>query len=101
MTGVDIENRLKRVVLDHLGRPLPIDELRRETSLYGRGLGFSSLDLVSLLVAVEETFDIFFEGEEMSAAAQTFGALLAAVECKVNASAADRDGLSQARCIAR
>ena len=91
MTRVDIEERLKRVVLDRLGRPLPIEELRRETSLYGRGLGFSSLDLVSLLVAVEETFDIFFEGDEMSAAAETFGALLAAVERKVTVDSARPD----------
>jgi len=91
MTRANIEDRLKRVVLDRLSGPLPVDALRDDTSLYGRGLGFSSLDLVSLLVAVEEAFDIFFEGDEMSAAAETFGALKAAVERKVHAGAAERD----------
>jgi acyl carrier protein len=90
-TRAAVEDRLKQVVLDHLDRPLPVDELRGETSLYGRGLGFSSLDLVSLIVAVEQTFDIFFEAEDMSAAAQTFGTLLAAVERKLHADSVERD----------
>lgn len=89
MTPAEIEAQLKGVVLDHLGLTLAGADVRRDTSLLGRGLGVSSLDIVSLLLAVEERFAIFFEADEMSDAAQTFGALLAAVERKLEASAAD------------
>lgn len=79
----DVEERLKTVVLNHSGRPMPLADLQYGTSLYGQGLGFSSLDLWSLIVAVEEAFGVFFEEEDMFPAIETFGPLLSALQSKL------------------
>ena len=78
-----VEERLRKVLLAQLDHSLAVDEIGDETSLYGKGLGLDSVDVVSLIVGVEEEFDIFFEAEEIAASVATFGSLARAIEQKL------------------
>ena len=49
----DIENRVKKIVVEHLG----IDEGKVETASFIDDLGADSLDTVELVMAFEEEFD--------------------------------------------
>ena len=82
-----IRERLVGVVLGHLKRPADRERLGLTTPLRGRGLGLDSLDLISLIVRVEEEFEIFFEADEIAGSVTTLGALLATVERKIGSSA--------------
>jgi acyl carrier protein len=84
MSTDNIEQRLKTVLIDQLGFSLSPDRIRRETTLYGKGLGFDSVDLVTLITRLEEEFDIFFEPEEIGSSTQNFGVLLQSVQKKLN-----------------
>jgi acyl carrier protein len=81
----DIEPRLKALLVDQLPYRLDPERILPTSVLHGRGLGLSSLDLVTLIMRVEEEFDVFFEADEMSDAVATFGALLSVTERKVHA----------------
>lgn len=83
MTGESIKERLKEILVDKLGYPLNVAHVREDTSLYGKGLGLDSLDVVSLVVRLENEFDIFFEAAEVSASVGTFGSLFRAVQQKL------------------
>jgi acyl carrier protein len=84
MNTNNIEQRLKTVLIDQLGFSLSPERIHRETSLYGKGLGLDSVDLVTLVMRVEEEFDIFFEPEEIGPSTKNFGVLLRAIEAKTN-----------------
>lgn len=92
--GAGIQQRLVDVLITHLKRPLSPARLGLSTPLYGRGLGLSSLDVVSLIVKLEEEFEVFFEADEIASSVQTLGTLVAAVERKIEpaASPGDRAG---------
>ena len=62
---VNIEDRVKKVILDMVERNLDPEKIVRETPLIGKGLGLDSVDLFDLVVNLEEEFDIFFEGSEL------------------------------------
>ncbi len=78
-----VEERLKKILVDQLSNSLSMKQIREETSLYGRGLGLDSLDVVSLVVRLEDEFDIFFEAEEVTASMENFGTLLRSIQHKV------------------
>lgn len=78
-----LAERLKKILVEELAYPVSPDEIRETTSLYGKGLGLGSVDVVSLVVALEEAFDIFFEAEEVADIVESFGSLLAAVRGKL------------------
>jgi acyl carrier protein len=80
----NVRERLKTVLINQLGFPLRPERIREETSLYGKGLGLDSVDVVSLITRLEEEFDIFFEPEEIGASVKTFGFLLRSVQKKLN-----------------
>ena len=84
MSPDNIEQRLKTVLIDQLGFSLSPDRIHQETTLYGKGLGLDSVDLVTLIARLEEEFDIFFEPEEIGPSTQNFGVLLQSVEKKLN-----------------
>jgi len=84
MNTDSLEHRVKTILIDQLGFSLSPERIRRETSLYGKGLGLDSVDLVTLVTRLEEEFDIFFEPEEIGLSAKNFGLLLEAVERKLN-----------------
>lgn len=79
-----IEERLKQVVVDQLDYPMARERIGRTTSLYGKGLGLSSLDVVSLIVRLEEEFGIFFDPGEIAPSLENFGALLRMIQKKHN-----------------
>jgi len=83
ITDNNIETRLKKILVDELSYPLNIEQIREDTSLYGKGLGLDSLDGVSLVVQLEEEFDIFFEPEEFVTGLETFGSLLRIIRSKL------------------
>jgi acyl carrier protein len=77
-----IRRQLARILADQLGYSLDPEKIRDDISLYGKGLGLNSLDAVSLVVRLEEAFDITFEAEDIAASVKTFGALVRTVEQK-------------------
>jgi acyl carrier protein len=82
----DLEERLRKILVEQLDYRLGADRVRHDTSLYGKGLGLSSLDAVALVVRLEDEFDVFFEPEEFTEILATFGSLLSAVRRKVGSS---------------
>ena len=52
--------------------------------MYGKGLGLNSIDIMSLIVRLEDEFDIFFEADEVEATVGTFGTLVSVVERKLS-----------------
>ena len=85
-----IEDRLVQILAEHLKVPLKREKIREDMSLRGRGLGLDSVDVVSLVVKLEEAFDIFFEAEEVAQCAETFGSLLRTIRHKVVGGAAPK-----------
>jgi acyl carrier protein len=81
--GHDTRERLRRILIDQLNYTYAPETIRPETPLYGKGLGLDSVDVVSLMVRLEEEFEIFFEAEEVVSGIQTFGSLLQAIERKL------------------
>ena len=80
----DLDLRLKRVIVEQLPYSLKISDIRTDTSLYGKGLGLNSIDIMSLIVRLEDEFDIFFEADEVEATVGTFGTLVSVVERKLS-----------------
>ena len=80
-----IDDRLRKVLVEQLKYPLSASEIVEHTSLYGKGLGLDSLDVVSLIVRVEDEFDIVVEAEEVADIVKTFGTLRDAVHRKLEA----------------
>lgn len=58
----DITERLKQVIVDLHGNH-PKDEVKLE-SRFTEDLGFDSLDVVELMMAVEDEFDLMISDEE-------------------------------------
>jgi acyl carrier protein len=81
----DVEPRLKALLVEQLKYPLAPENILPASTLQGRGLGLSSLDLVALIMRVEEEFDVIFEADELSDAVVTFGTLLSVTERKIHA----------------
>lgn len=79
----NIAERLKNLLILQLNYPMGKEQIRAETSLYGKGMGLNSVDVVSLIVKIEDQFEIFFEAEEIAPAIKTFGSLLRVVEQKL------------------
>jgi acyl carrier protein len=85
----DVERSLKRILVERFRYRIAPDRITAGTPLMGKGLGLSSLDVVALVVALEETFDVIFEAEDMSGMIATFGTLAAAVHAKLAAGGPD------------
>lgn len=88
---VEFEERLKKILVDQLQYPLNTERIHAQTSLYGKGLGLDSLDVVALVVRLEDEFDIFFEPDEVAASVKTFGSLVATIGRKLDAHAPEGD----------
>jgi acyl carrier protein len=87
MTAEVLRDRLMRILALQLNSPSGLDSIRDDTPLHGKGLGLDSVDVVSLIVKVEEEFEIFIEAEEVADSVRTFGALLRTVHRKANGEA--------------
>jgi acyl carrier protein len=79
----ELEQRLRRLLVEQLDYRIADGEIAPETPLMGKGLGLSSLDVVALVIAVEEAFDVIFEADEVSSMVATFGALRGALAEKL------------------
>jgi len=62
---INIEDRVKKVILDIVKHRLNPEEIVRETPLIGKGLGLDSVGVFELVLNLETEFDIFFEGSEL------------------------------------
>jgi acyl carrier protein len=78
-----LQEQLKELLADQLGYPLDVAKIREDTSLYGKGMGLDSVDVISFVVRLEEKFEIFFEAEEVVPSMATFGALVQTVYQKL------------------
>jgi acyl carrier protein len=65
MNTEDIANNLKSNIVNLLNRPEIADEISDQTELFN--MGMDSVILVSLVVQIEQEFEIFFEDEELVA----------------------------------
>lgn len=57
-------------------------EIGPETSLYGKGIGLSSVDVMALIIRVEGVFDICFDDGEIVGSVETFETLVRAIRRK-------------------
>ena len=76
IANIEIEKRLKQILVEQLNDSLKTERIHKATSLCGKGLGLDSLDAVSLIIRLEEEFDIFFTPAEIAPSLETFEALL-------------------------
>lgn len=81
--SADIRAKVLAIIADHLC--VEIAELSDAQSL-DRGLGLDSLDVIEILMAMEEEFDIISTPED-DAAVSTVGDIIALVERLVGAKA--------------
>ena len=73
-----LEARLRRLLVEQTGDSGAWESLDEDTPIVGAGIGLSSLDTVSLMVRIENEFDLFFEADEFGESLKNFGALLLA-----------------------
>ncbi len=62
-----ILNRLKDIIANKLDVNLTAAEIDENVSLFEDGLGLDSIAIVDLIVAIESTFTISIEDEELNA----------------------------------
>lgn len=86
----EAEQQLRRLLVERLGYRIADADIAPDTSLMGKGLGLSSLDVVDLVVAVEDAFEVIFEADEVSSMVATYGALRSALAGKLGARAGVR-----------
>lgn len=79
-----VEERVKKILTEQLSYPFTKEQIDDSTSLYGKGLGLDSVDLLSLVVRLEEEFGIFFDPAEVVAALKNVPSLMKMIELKVN-----------------
>jgi acyl carrier protein len=79
----ETDSRLRTLLVERLGYRVGAGEIAPDTPLMGKGLGLSSLDVVALVVALEDAFDVIFEAEEISDMVATFGTLRRALGGKL------------------
>jgi acyl carrier protein len=78
-----LDERLRRLLVEQTGGSGAWDSLDEDTQIVGAGIGLSSLDTVSLMVRIENEFDLFFEADEFGESLKNFGTLLSTVRRKI------------------
>jgi len=81
----ELEDRMKKLMADQTGGAVSWEEIDRDTPLIGRGLGLTSLDSVSLMIRIENEFDVFLDAEEFASSLESFGSLVEAIRGKIEA----------------
>lgn len=69
----NIEDRVKNVIMKTLRINLDANEIKRDTSLMGKGLGLDSVGVMELVVGLEQEFDLYFEDSDLSG--ELFGSI--------------------------
>jgi acyl carrier protein len=62
----DIEDRVKKVIIERLKLNVNAGEISNNTPLIGKGLGLDSVGVLELVVGLEQEFDIMFDDSEMN-----------------------------------
>ena len=83
MSHESVREKLKKLLVDQMQFPLDPSEIREDTFLAGRGLALSSVDLVTLVIKLEDAFEVFLDEEELTPAITSFGTLATAIEQKL------------------
>lgn len=78
-----VEERLRRLLGEQTGDSAAWDGIDERTPIVGAGIGLSSLDTVSLMVRIENEFDLFFEADEFAKGLEDFGTLTEVVRRKI------------------
>ncbi|MCP5004028.1 MAG: hypothetical protein GY941_08815 [Planctomycetes bacterium] len=63
---VDIEERVKNVIMKTVKLSIDASKLKRDTSLVGKGLGLDSVSVTEVVVGLEEEFGLFFDDSELN-----------------------------------
>lgn len=63
---VEVEERLKKVLLQRSTQPLNPEEIKPDVPLVGKGLGLDSVALLELVVGIEEEFGIFLDDSALT-----------------------------------
>ena len=84
MQDLNVEERVKKILVEQLGYPLIREQIGDRTSLYGKGLGLDSADLLSLLVRLEDEFGIIFDSDEVADALETVASLVEIIRVKLS-----------------
>lgn len=79
-----VEERVKKILTEQLSYPFIKEQIDDCTSLYGKGLGLDSTDLLSLVVRLEEEFGIFFDSDEVADALENVQSLVKMIQLKVS-----------------
>jgi acyl carrier protein len=74
-----LEGRIRRLIAEHTGGAAAEDEIEWDTPIIGRGIGLTSLDTVSLMIRIENEFDLFLDAEEFASSLDSFGSLVEAI----------------------
>jgi acyl carrier protein len=89
----ELEDRMRKLMADQTGGAVSVEEIDWDTPLIGRGLGLTSLDSVSLMIRIENEFDVFLDAEEFASSLTSFGSLVEAIRSKIEAGPnGDTDG---------
>lgn len=73
--------RIIRLVTEYIGVDARTVAMHEDTKLFGRGIGLDSVDVLTLVGAVEEEFDLTIDDREVAGGRiQTLGALVDMVE---------------------
>ncbi len=61
---MELNRRIKAVLIERLGLDMSLDHLTDDQSLFGRGLGLDSIDALELVVGVEDMFNVsIYDGD--------------------------------------
>lgn len=73
MQGVDknvLKSELKNLIVKTLRlEEIKPDEIKDDAPLFGEGLGLDSIDALELVVALEKTYDVIIENEDVGRSA--------------------------------
>ena len=83
----ELEDRMRRIMADQTGDAVSWEEIQLDTPIIGRGIGLTSLDAVSLMIRIENEFDLFLDAEEFASSLESFGSLVKAIRGKIEAAA--------------
>ncbi len=78
-----VVTRVEAILAAELGPRFRPGTLRDDVSLDEGGLGLSSIEAMTIVVLIEEAFDIFFEDEEIPPSVESFGTLLRTIRDKL------------------
>ena len=93
-----LEERLRQLLVEQTGDSGAWESLDEDTLIVGAGIGLSSLDTVSLMVRIENEFDLFFEADEFGESLENLGTLLGIVRGKIEEATEGESLAGEATC---